>query len=112
MTIIELSGENLFTFEVHFVSDYNTDIYEFRAQTEGQIMDYLLNDCNIIKNRNSNMSNVEVFEWLKKNKKSDMFYFARGRYYYVKEIKKIENIDEIKENKLGTKIKNNICIIS
>ena len=58
------------------------------------------------------MSNLEVFESIKKTKKSGMFYFASGRYYYIKEIKKI--IEEEKEEKLEKNIKRmkNICIIS
>lgn len=112
MTIFELSGKNLSKFEVYFVSDYNTDMYEFMAESEDQIMNYLFKECNILKTRNSNMSNLEVFESIKKTKKSGMFYFASGRYYYIKEIKKI--IEEEKEEKLEKNIKRmkNICIIS
>ena len=75
-------------------------------------MNYLFKECNILKTRNSNMSNLEVFESIKKTKKSGMFYFASGRYYYIKEIKKI--IEEEKEEKLEKNIKRmkNICIIS
>ena len=113
MTIFQLSGKNLYKFEVYFVSDYHTDVYEFRAESEDQIMNYLLNECNILKTRNSNMSNLEVFESIKKTKKSGMFYFASGRYYYVKEIKKIieeKNVKNVETNvRTGMK---NICIIS
>jgi hypothetical protein len=116
MTIFELSGKNLYEFEVYFVSDYNTDMYEFRAESEDQIMNFLFKECNILKTRNSNMSNLEIFESIKKTKKSGMFYFASGRYYYIKEIRKIiENKKEIKEKKVEINIKTrlkNICIIS
>ena len=111
MYTFELEGNELNTYEVYLVSNYHTDKYIFKAESEYSIKEYLVKECCIFKK--SNMSINEIFDFLKNNKRSWCFTFASGRYYYLKEIRLIEDEiieDEIiKENNLYI---NRLCIIS
>ena len=79
-------------YKVYFVSKFNTEEYFIQASNEIEVMEFLIFECYIFGRYvdRSTKPISELFDQLnKRNKKyRKSFCFARGKYFYVKEIVK------------------------
>ena len=108
-----LSGKNVY--KVYFVSKFKTEEYFIQASNEIEVMEFLMFECYIFgKSINrSNKSISELFDYLNKiNKKYKMsFCFARGTYFYVKDVIKTDYIIKKKKPSPKRRDNNEKCIV-
>lgn len=108
-----LSGKNVY--KIYFVSKFKTEEYFIQASTEDEVMEFLMFECYIFgKSVNrSNKSISELFDHLNRiNKKyGRAFCFARGRYYYVKDLIKTNYVIKKKKPSPRRRSKEDKCIL-
>ena len=113
MVDFKLSGKNVY--KLYFVSKFKTEEYLIQASNEDEIMEFLIFECYIFGKsvKRSNKSVSELFDQLNKiNKKyGKAFYFARGTYFYVKDLMKIDNVVKMKKPRAKKKFKEEKCIV-
>jgi len=108
-----LSGKNVY--KVYFVSKFKTEEYFIQASNEIEVMEFLMFECYIFgKSINrSNKSIYELFDQLNKISKTyrHSFCFARGTYFYVKDLIKTDYVIKKKKPSPKRRISNENCIV-
>ena len=108
-----LSGKNVY--KVYFVSKFKTEEYYIQASNENEVMEFLIFECYIFGKciNRSNKSISELFDQLnqinKRYRKS--FCFARGTYFYVKDLVKTDYIIKKKKPNSKRRYSDDKCIM-
>ena len=108
-----LSGKNVY--KVYFVSKFKTEEYYIQASNENEVMEFLMFECYIFGRciNRSNKSISELFDHLNNKCKihKRAFCFARGTYFYVKDLIKTDYIIKNKKAIPKRKLKEERCIL-
>ena len=108
-----LSGKNVY--KIYFVSKFKTEEYFIQASTEDEVMEFLIFECYIFGKgiNRSNKSISELFDHLNRiNKKyRKAFCFARGTYFYVKDLIKTDYVIKKKKPIPKRTLKDDRCIL-
>ena len=108
-----LTGKNVY--KVYFVSKFKTEEYLIQATTEDEVMEFLIFQCYIFgKSINrSNKSISELFDHLNRISKTcrHSFCFARGTYFYVKDLIKTDYVIKKKKPSPKRRFREDKCIL-
>lgn len=108
-----LSGKNVY--KVYFVSKFKTEEYYIQASNENEVMEFLMFECYIFGRciNRSNKSIYELFDQLNNKFKihGGAFCFARGTYFYVKDLIKTDYVIKKKKPSPKRKLKEEKCVI-
>jgi len=108
-----LSGRNVY--KLYFVSKFKTEEYYFQASSEDEVLNFLIFECHIFGkfDNKSNKSISELFDYLNLNnqKYRKSFCFARGTYFYIKDIIKTEYTVKKNYKKIRLERGNINCIV-
>jgi len=108
-----LTGKNVY--KVYFVSKFKTEEYLIQATTEDEVMEFLIFQCYIFgKSINrSNKSISELFDHLNRISKTyrHSFCFARGTYFYVKDLIKTDYVIKKKKSSPKRSFREEKCIV-